>query len=782
MADDHRNDFGTESPTAEQASNATSDPLIGFVINGVYEIRDRIDAGGMGVVYLAWDLGLHKFVAVKTLRERLLAGEDGADSMEEAARQARIDHPAFVAVMHASTFEHPDGERCAFFVMEYVKGAHPLLNHARAKSLSVEERVALFIDACEAVRHLHEREDLIHFDLKNANVLVDDRGRVRVIDLGVARAHKDHDAETPGGTITCMSPEHIRGRVADLDHRCDIWSLGVLLYMLLSDGQAPFVSRDRGDGADRMESLKRSICEDDPPRLHVDAALWRVVERALAKSPSDRYESVGAMINDLYAATGLTRAHVETAPMLKSDESVLRRRLLKGAVAALIAAASVLIAIPLTPLLATEWTNIQPAFGRWLLQPASVGPSEPLSQTAIIAFADSTDAESVAGAAGVDGVSNREVVSHRRLHGALCERLIAADVSAVVFDIVFRSQTEHDEDFAAGIKALQDAGVGVVVAAPQWTVDAESQRPVMSERLWEEGVGWGCYALQEIGGQLAVPLVVKRGEVVMPSLPLAGFAAGRADGASFSVSLDEGDGSVGVRYWRLDSVRPDVRRAGPPPDLLELTSVEKFDPTTPRIGPSMGYRSDDVIGMYFAATLNREAMDAVTYPYESVFEASDTELRQRFSNRVVIVGNSSQAGRDLHAVGDEIWPGVYLQAAATESLLRRHRARAPRESVTYGIAGVSAFFGALAGFRMNNSRRDRHRSIWRSGIGWVIVLVIALAVLMVTSVLTFRALALFWSPFFPVTALAVAAACAIVAARLPWPVASNSQVTSGDSR
>lgn len=747
MADGDRHEFDTEAPTAEQSSRHSVDPLVGCTINDVYEIRERLDAGGMGVVYLAWDRGLHRYVALKVIRPHVLNVGNASDAFGEAARQAKIEHPAFVGVLHASTFRHPDGDGRAFFVMEYVKGGAPIISHAMSNGLSREDRLRLFVQLCEAIEHLHDHEGLIHFDLKNANVLVDDHGAVRVIDLGVARTLRDQSAELPGGTISCMSPEHVRGRVADLDHRCDIWSLGVILYLLLSDGRPPFSAV--GNAADSAEGLRHAICESEPDALEAPPELQRVVMRALAKSPSDRYDRVADMREDVLDVLGEPRRSAGAGHSGRPLPMVA-----KLMAASLIAVMAVLIAIPLTPLLVVQWTSIQSNFGRWLLSPAALTAEAPAQQVAVIEFGESTDAQSLGASAGLDGVRNDVIVSHRRLHGELCRRLARSGAQAVVFDIVFRSPTEYDESFAAGIRALRDAGIGVVIAAPQWQTDSETGRPIMSDIVWSEGVGWGCYAMQDVDGQLVVPLVVSRSGEVMPSLPIAGFAAARHRTRVVEFELDEAAVAVLVREEGASS---DAQ----PHETIELTSIRPFDPTIPRIGRSMGYREGDLIGSYVAATMELEAFEHAAFAYEDIFTAGEGQLQRWFSDRIVFVGNSTTAAGDIHTLGQDTWPGVYLQAGATESLLRLHRARAPSATTMYAGSGVSAGVAALMAMSLATSRTHGRRSglnVAMRGVAvWLLVAGLGAGVLIAASVLTQRGAALYWSPFLPAVAVAVGA-------------------------
>ena len=235
---------------------------------GPYRILERIGGGGMGEVYRAEQRSpIRRQVALKFIK----LGMDSKAVLArfEAERQALalMDHPHIAKVFDAGT----DDTGRPYFVMEYVKGK-PITDYAEQNHLTIRERLELFEQVCQAIQHAHHK-GVIHRDLKPGNVLVstqDDRPFAKVIDFGIAKAiaqrltdetlFTQHDQFL--GTPQYMSPEQAEGSI-DIDTRTDVYSLGVLLYELLT-GSPPFSTQDLRAAA--FEQLKTLIIEVDPPK------------------------------------------------------------------------------------------------------------------------------------------------------------------------------------------------------------------------------------------------------------------------------------------------------------------------------------------------------------------------------------------------------------------------------------------------------------------------------------------------------------------------------------
>jgi len=266
--------------------------MIGQTI-GHYEVEERLGAGGMGVVYKARDRKLGRQVALKFLSSHLVASERAKQRFIAEARAASaLDHPS-IATIHAIE-ETPDGQ--LYIVMAFYEGETIAAHLARRGSIPVGQAIELALQAAEGLARAHAN-GIVHRDVKPANLMVTPEGRVKVLDFGLAKVEDVRltDAGTTLGTPAYMSPEQVRG--SRVDHLTDVWSLGVVLYEMLT-GRLPF------SGEHREQVLDAVLHADPTPPSHwtsVPPDLEAVIVRALDRSPGGRQRTMAALLDELRA-------------------------------------------------------------------------------------------------------------------------------------------------------------------------------------------------------------------------------------------------------------------------------------------------------------------------------------------------------------------------------------------------------------------------------------------------------------------------------------------------
>jgi len=259
---------------------------------GPYKVRRLLGQGGMGTVYLAADPALGRMVAVKLLPRQLADEPEIVERFQREARAlAKLRHPN---LMHIYTVGEHEGR--PYFAMEYVKGATLSSVIAKIGYIPPPQAVRIAAQVLSALDKVHQTE-IVHRDIKPGNIMIDEDGRAILMDFGLARQEQESRLtadHTILGTPNYMSPEQANSE--PVDARTDIYSLGVVLYEMLT-GAPPF------KGKSSFEILRQHIESSVPPpseiRPDVPEAFDAVVARAVAKSPDDRYQDVRQMAADL---------------------------------------------------------------------------------------------------------------------------------------------------------------------------------------------------------------------------------------------------------------------------------------------------------------------------------------------------------------------------------------------------------------------------------------------------------------------------------------------------
>ncbi|HEV7859787.1 MAG TPA: protein kinase [Pyrinomonadaceae bacterium] len=322
-------DTNTLCPSDGTVLEKTSDPLVGQTLASKYRIEELINEGGMGAVYRGTHTLMDKTVAVKVLHPALAADDKIVARFSREARAAsRISHPHALNVTDFGESENG----IVFLVMEYLRG-QTLKEVIRTEGpMSLTRAVGIIRQVSGALDAAHA-QGVVHRDLKSDNIMLEDVGDgdwAKVLDFGIAKIQEDVGNTDPAltaanmiiGTPQYMSPEQC-SQASEIDSRSDIYSLGVILYEMLA-GHVPFTG-------DSPTAIMMQHLQDPPPsileeRADLPAAVGRVIARAMAKRPEDRYQSAGELSETLaLAADGASPVVTEAATSPNSAERATNR-------------------------------------------------------------------------------------------------------------------------------------------------------------------------------------------------------------------------------------------------------------------------------------------------------------------------------------------------------------------------------------------------------------------------------------------------------------------------
>src|SRR6266446_8420769 len=273
-----------------------------------YRIMEPIGKGGMGAVYKAYDKKLQRVVALKLLPTEYISQQDRRRRfLQEARAASALNHPHILTV-----YEVGEDDGKPYIAMEYVEG-ETLRQKTKSRAFQLKETLDIAIQIAEGLAKAHEA-GIIHRDLKPENLMIRRDGYAKILDFGLAKLNAQRErafaadsgqktllrveteAGTLMGTVNYMSPEQLLGQ--RVDHRCDIFSFGVVLCEMLT-GTCPFVNKNRID-------TMHAILHEDPnlrmaSKLELPLDIQRILTNALAKTPKERYQTVTELAAELKA-------------------------------------------------------------------------------------------------------------------------------------------------------------------------------------------------------------------------------------------------------------------------------------------------------------------------------------------------------------------------------------------------------------------------------------------------------------------------------------------------
>ena len=257
-----------------------------------YTIIEELGKGGMGNVYKASDTELSEKVAIKLINPKIAADKKTIERFRNELKLARKIRHKNVCQMYDLNRENEK----YYITMEYVPGEDLKSFIRRSRQLSINGAISITRQVCEGLIEAH-KHGVIHRDLKPSNIMIDREGNVRIMDFGIARSLKSKSITGSGimiGTPEYLSPEQADGE--DIDRRSDIYSLGVILYEIVS-GQLPF----QGDTPLSL-AVKHRIEKPEDPRTinsHIPESLSRIILKCLEKNREDRYQNASELLTDL---------------------------------------------------------------------------------------------------------------------------------------------------------------------------------------------------------------------------------------------------------------------------------------------------------------------------------------------------------------------------------------------------------------------------------------------------------------------------------------------------
>jgi serine/threonine protein kinase len=481
-----KNEEGQQGPSGT-GGNASLGAWVSGVASprevGSYALGKKIGEGGMGIVLEATHKLTGQRAAVKMLRGVTLASDVAARFANESKVLARLQHPCIAGLYDAGSCIDPvTADRVPYFAMEYIEDGRPITRYCEEEGLTVPERLGLFVVVCDAVQHGHSRA-VIHRDLKPANILVGPQGLPKLIDFGISRTLEESGAAREMmtgtgqvlGTPQYMSPEQIAGDQELVDVRTDVYSLGVLLYELIT-GSVPYSLEGKG-----IVASIAIVKDAPPPRLRGtglarEVDLEAVVQKAMAKDLADRYASAAELAKDLrrYLADEPVEAreYSRTAELVNGLRRLLRRnRVIAGA-------AVMLVAVVGTSWVEGElrsrvfWSNAIMVYDSMVARLVSAAPPD-LSRIRLI-VGDSDRRPQEAEANGEPMEDEEDLRSARPMVAKVAADVAEAGALVAILDYFFMADTPWDAKAVEHLRRAVGAGMPVVIGDPHWHADTEA--------------------------------------------------------------------------------------------------------------------------------------------------------------------------------------------------------------------------------------------------------------------------------------------------------------------
>lgn len=287
--------------------------MIGHILDNRYKILEKVGSGGMASVYKAQDILLNRIVAVKILHSKYASDHDFVVRFrQEAQAAAKLSQPNIVNI-----YDVGYDENAHYIVMEYVRGETLKDYIEKHGHLPINTSIQISFDIGEALEHAHAN-GIVHCDIKPHNILVTETGRIKVADFGIARAinssSSTKDEKSVLGSVHYFSPEQASG--GKIDERTDIYSLGVVMYEMMT-GVVPF----EGDTAISvaLQHVQNDIPLPTKYNRRIPQLVERVILKAMAKNPDDRFQTISEMMSELRMAQGFVNTNKGAMPIIKNN-------------------------------------------------------------------------------------------------------------------------------------------------------------------------------------------------------------------------------------------------------------------------------------------------------------------------------------------------------------------------------------------------------------------------------------------------------------------------------